>query len=113
MPRQIGWAASMEMLLLARTVDAPRAFGLGLLNAVVPQDQLIATARDWAAEICLNAPLAVQATKRSATLGLAAGSLAEAFRIEDECARDLMRTEDAREGARAFLEKRQPDWKSR
>jgi enoyl-CoA hydratase len=113
MPRQMGWAASMEMLLLARMVDAGRALNLGLLNAVVPPDELLATARQWAAEICLNAPLAVQATKRSASLGLAAGSLAEAFRIEDECARDLMRTEDAREGAQAFLEKRPPEWKGR
>jgi len=113
MPRQIGWAASMEILLTARPIDAERALRLGLLNDVVPHDTLLDTARLWAAEICRNAPLAVQATKKSAALGLAAGSLAEAFRIEDACAKDLLGTEDAQEGPRAFLEKRPPAWKGR
>ncbi|MCF8709430.1 enoyl-CoA hydratase/isomerase family protein [Rhizorhapis sp. SPR117] len=110
MPRQMGWAASMEMLLTARPIDAERALRLGLINEVVPHDELIETARRWAAEICRNSPMAVQATKRSAVLGLAAGSLAEAFAIEDACADELLGTQDAQEGARAYLEKRPPIW---
>ena len=113
MPRQMGWAASMEMLLLARPIDAERALRLGLINEVVPGEQLMDIAFQWARQICMNAPLAVQATKKSAAMGLAAGTLAEAFRIEDNCANALLGTQDAQEGARAFLEKRPPVWKGR
>jgi len=67
----------------------------------------------WAREIAKNAPLAVQATKKSALLGFRAGSLDEAYRIEDACSDDVFRTEDAQEGANAFLEKREPVWKAR
>ena len=113
MPRQMGWAASMEMLLTARIVDAGRAMRLGLLNEVVPRESLLDTAFEWANEICKNAPLAVQATKKSALLSLSAASLEQAFEFEDECANSLLGTRDAQEGPLAFLEKRPPVWQGR
>jgi len=113
LPRQLAWPAAMELLLVAGRVSADRALRLGLVNDVVAPDALMETARRWALEIAENAPLAVQATKKSALLGLAAGSLAEAYRIEDACSDDVFRSEDAQEGARAFLEKRTPVWKGR
>jgi len=72
----------------------------------------MARAEEVAAKISENAPIAVQKIKETLTRtnGL---PLAEAFRIENECARHVMGTEDAREGPRAFMEKRKPNFKGR
>src|SRR5439155_8431015 len=110
LPRQIPWPAAMEFLLTAEPVSATRALELGLLNEIVPRHQLLDRARDWAARITENAPLAVAATKESAVRGMAAGSLDEALRIEARISRRVLDTNDAREGPRAFSEKRAPHW---
>ncbi|GMU79769.1 MAG: putative enoyl-CoA hydratase [Acidimicrobiia bacterium] len=70
LPRQIPWAQAMEFLLCADLIPAQRAFEMGLLNAVVPREELLDTAYAFARRITENAPLAVQATKRSALQGL-------------------------------------------
>jgi enoyl-CoA hydratase len=70
LPRQVPWAQAMEFLLCADLIPAERAFEMGLLNAVVPKDQLLDKAREYAERIVANAPLAVQATKQSALQGL-------------------------------------------
>src|SRR4029078_9007783 len=70
LPRQIPWAQAMEFLLCADLVPAQRALEMGLLNAVVPKDQLLDKAREYAQRMIANAPLAVQATKQSALEGL-------------------------------------------
>src|SRR5680860_1135137 len=70
LPRQIPWAVAMEFLLCADLIPASRAYEMGLLNAVVPGDELLDAARGYAARIVANAPLAVQATKQSALGGL-------------------------------------------
>jgi enoyl-CoA hydratase len=113
MPRQLSWTASMELLLLAGHISAQRALQLQLINQIVPQDKLMDTAMAWAREVIKNAPLSVQNTKKSAFLGLSAGSLTEAYRIEDAIGELVCATEDAQEGTRAFLEKREPVWKGR
>jgi enoyl-CoA hydratase len=100
----------MEFLLTAEPLPATRALELGLINEIVPRHQLVARAQDWAARIAANAPLAIAATKESALRGLAAGSLEEAFRIEGRLSRAVLGTDDAREGPRAFTEKRAPRW---
>ena len=66
LPRQIPWPAAMEFLLTAEPIPATRALELGLLNEIVPRHQLVDRARDWAARITANAPLAIAATKESA-----------------------------------------------
>ncbi|GAA4491735.1 enoyl-CoA hydratase/isomerase family protein [Rhodococcus olei] len=111
LPRQLTWPAAMELLLLANRVDAERAETLGLVNLVVPPEDLMDTARRIAQEITRSAPLAIQGTKKSALLGLQAGSLAEAFAIEDQVYGEVFATRDATEGTAAFLEKREPTWK--
>jgi enoyl-CoA hydratase len=70
LPRQIPWAQAMEFLLCADLIPAQRALEMGLLNAVVPKEQLLDTAREYAQRMIANAPLAVQATKQSALQGL-------------------------------------------
>jgi enoyl-CoA hydratase len=110
LPRQIPWAAAMEFLLTAEPVPATRAQEMGLLNEIVPRAQLLDRAYEWAARITENAPLAVAATKESALRGLAAESLGEAMTIEARLSARVLASNDAREGPRAFTEKRAPVW---
>jgi enoyl-CoA hydratase len=70
LPRQIPWAQAMEFLLCADLIPAERALQMGVLNAVVPKEQLLDKAREYAQRMIANAPLAVQATKQSALQGL-------------------------------------------
>jgi enoyl-CoA hydratase len=112
LPRQIGWAHAMEMLLVADRIDAARALELGLVNAVVDPEDLLDTAMDWARRIAANAPRAVQATKRSALTGFRL-TLAEAFALEESIGAQNFLTEDAAEGSLAFVEKRPPVWRGR
>ncbi|MDM7957619.1 crotonase/enoyl-CoA hydratase family protein [Blastomonas sp.] len=109
LPRKI----AMELLLTGDTFDATRALALGLVNAVVPPGDLIDTALSLAQRIAANAPLSVQATKRIA-LGIKEGAIAnEAARwaMNQHESALVMRSQDAREGPRAFAEKREPQWK--
>jgi enoyl-CoA hydratase len=112
LPRQIPFANAMEFLLCADIIDAQRAYDMGLLNAVVPEEQLLDRAFDYAARIVKNAPLAVRATKRSVLEGLKM-DLRGAYRNEAAISREVFATEDAKEGPRAFAEKREPQWSGR
>ena len=112
LPRQVPFAHAMEMLLCADLIPAQRALEMGLLNAVVPREQLLDKARRYAGRITTNAPLAVQATKQSVLEGLAM-SLPEAYANESRISGWIFQTEDAREGPRAFSEKRPPTWRGR
>jgi enoyl-CoA hydratase len=112
LPRQIPYALAMELLLTADMVDAQRALTMGLLNQIVPADQLMATAYDYAERIAANAPLAVSATKQSAVEGLTL-DLNSAYDNETRHSDRIFATEDAKEGPRAFAEKRAPIWHGR
>ncbi len=113
LPRQIAFPHAMEILLTADRVPAARAYEMGLLNELVPRERLVERAFEWARRITKNAPLAVQATKESVLRGLAAADLDEAYKVEQELASKVFKTEDAKEGPRAFAEKRTPTWKGR
>jgi len=112
LPRQLAFPAAMEFLLTAERFPAERALELGLLNEIVPEEQLVDRAFQWAERINANAPLAVQATKESVMRGLAL-ELNEAYKLESEIASKVFQSEDAKEGPRAFAEKREPDWRGR
>lgn len=109
--RQLPYAIAMEMLLLGRRLSAAEALAYGLVNKVVPQAELMATAEDFARRLCENGPLAVWATKelaiRSQSLPLEQG-----LRLEESFQEFLRTTEDAKEGPRAFAEKRKPSYKA-
>jgi len=95
------------MLLLGETFTAEEALSMGLLNAVVAKDDLLPTARRFAHRIAENGPLAVAKIKEG-VLRSSGLSLPDALRIEDEVSGAVMRSKDAREGPRAFKEKRKP-----
>lgn len=110
--RQLSWCHAMELLLLAERIPARRALDMGLVNAVVPRDQVMAQARAWAETICLNGPLAVRACKESAKKSTFL-DLKSALALEMEYSARVFMSEDAREGVAAFKEKRPPQWKGR
>src|SRR5262245_8271100 len=93
LPRQIPWPQAMEFLLCADLIPAQRAFEMGLLNAVVPREQLLDTAYEFARRMTANAPLAVQATKQSALQGLYSDEL-QITRVREaaKSLRDVMET---------------------
>ncbi|MGN6466949.1 MAG: enoyl-CoA hydratase/isomerase family protein [Rhizobiaceae bacterium] len=107
---QLPYAIGMEMLLTGEAIDAETAARWGLINRVVPMEGLMGAAREMAAKIAANAPLAVQAAKelavRAREMPLSAG-----LRLEQIANRMLQFTEDAVEGPKAFAEKRPPAFK--
>ncbi len=108
--RQIGYAIAAEMLLAGDDLPARRAYELGLVNHVVPDGQALAKAMEIAQRIAANGPLAVKgilATLRETE----AMPEAQAFEIEQRHGMQVMTSQDAAEGPRAFLEKRKPLFK--
>jgi enoyl-CoA hydratase/carnithine racemase len=125
----IGLVSGREMVRLARVLplniamrvaltgrhermSAQRAYELGMVSEIVPHERLLARAREIATLVNRNAPLAVRGTRLAIRKGLdlplhEAEILAETFRER------VLRTDDSKEGPRAFVEKRAPDWKCR
>ena len=112
LPRFIPRAKAAEIVLMGQQIDAQEAYRIGLVNKVVPIDQLMLTARQWAGIICEAGPLQVRATKEAMIRGYSM-PLEEALQLEKEFATHIRSTEDFMEGARAFAEKRKPNWKGR
>ncbi len=112
LPRQIGLKPAMGYMLTGRHMSASRAYELGLVNDVVPADELRSTVEGYVTDILRCAPLAVRATKQASMRGLDL-PLAQAFYTPYEAETKRRRSGDALEGPRAFAEKRTPDWKGR
>ena len=112
LPRLVGWQKACEVVLLARKLDAAEIERLGLANTVVPHDELMGRAREWAAELAANPPLAVRAAKRTMRLGLDSTFEANAHHVMAELIQ-LMTTEDFVEGVQSFLEKRPSRYEGR
>jgi enoyl-CoA hydratase len=110
--RQIPHCRAMEMLLTGDHYTADEALTMGLINRVVADGEALAEARRVAARIAANGPLAVRAVKRSV---METESLpeAEALKVELEIGLQVFASQDAREGPRAFAEKRAPEFKGR
>ena len=105
LPRLCGWGNGMRWLLSGGTFDAAEALRIGLVQEVVEPARLLDRAREIAAEVAAQAPLAVQACLRSARLAQEQGDRAAVTEFEKEV-RALMATEDAAEGLMSFIERR-------
>jgi E-phenylitaconyl-CoA hydratase len=112
LPRVISWAKAAELLLTGKPVDAQEAYRIGLVNKVVPRDQLMSAAKEYADNICQAGPLGVRAAKQAMLRGYSL-PLEDGLRLEGSFFDYLLTTEDYEEGTSAFIEKRKPDFKGR
>ena len=113
LPRQIGAKRALGMILTGRHVGAEEGKELGFVNAVVPHEQLMEEARDWAKQICQCAPLSIRASKDVVYRSLSSASLEDSMRASYDSVRTMVKSEDFIEGPRAFAEKRPPNWQGR
>jgi E-phenylitaconyl-CoA hydratase len=112
LPKTIPLSAAMELLLTGERISAQEAHRLGIVSRVVPAAELMPTVHQLAAKICANGPLAVRVTKELAWRGLEM-SIDDALRLYTAVGALVRASDDAREGPRAFAEKRQPQFKGR
>ncbi|MEJ2131356.1 MAG: enoyl-CoA hydratase-related protein, partial [Gammaproteobacteria bacterium] len=110
--RQMGLKQAMGYMLTGRHMSAQRAYEVGLVNQVVPLGELDEAVDAWVEDIVRCAPLSVRATKECAMKGLD-NPLPEAFFADYEWEKKRRESEAAREGPRAFAEKREPHWQGR
>jgi enoyl-CoA hydratase len=112
LPRQIPYTVAADLLLTGRHISAAQALEIGLIGHVVPDGQALATALEIADQIAANGPVAVRAILRTIreTEGMAE---ADAFKLEAQIGMAVFRSEDAKEGPRAFTEKRRPQFRDR
>jgi enoyl-CoA hydratase len=110
--RQIPYTMAADLLLTGRHVTAAEALSIGLIGHVVPDGQALETALSIAETIAANGPVAVRAILRviRETEGMAEN---EAFKLEAQAGMAVFASEDAREGPRAFAEKRRPEFRDR
>jgi enoyl-CoA hydratase len=112
LPRRMPYAIALELLLTGEPLTAPRAAEVGLVNRVTAEGGALDGALQLAATIAQNGPLAIAATKAVAR-GSGDWSFAEGWQQQAELIAPVFASEDAREGATAFAEKRAPVWKGR
>jgi len=112
LPKRIPYHAAMELALTGEFIDGARAHQLGLVNRATEPGKALDTALELAEQIAQNAPLALKASKQIVSQAQNWDEQ-EAWRRQDEISAPVMSSEDAREGATAFAEKRAPEWRGR
>ena len=112
LPRAIPAAKAAELLFFGHSIDAQEAYRIGLVNKVVPLDELLPAAEEWAQRLCEIPPLAVRAAKEAMTKGVEM-NLEDGLRLETKLIDFLFTTEDHKEARQAFIEKRKPELKGR
>jgi enoyl-CoA hydratase len=112
LPRQIPYCRAMELLLIGDRVDAAAALAMGLVNEVVEDGPVLDRAMEVAERLCRNGPFAVRKIKESVVRGLGL-SMEQAFAQELKLGAEVFASEDAVEGPRSFVEKREPNFTGR
>ena len=107
--RLLGPGRAKMLICSGEIIDADEAFRLGLVERVVPDDQLTAESMKLAKKIAARSPMAVRAAKQAIDEGLQVG-LKDGLKIERDCLEMLTREGEMQEGAKAFLEKRKPNF---
>jgi enoyl-CoA hydratase/carnithine racemase len=110
--RSVGRKRALELLYFGELIHAEEALAMGLVNRVVPSDDLETETRDWAAKLAQKSPVALQLSKK-AFYAAADLDYYKAFEYMNEAFARLCTAEDAEEGINAFMEKRVPVWKER
>jgi enoyl-CoA hydratase/carnithine racemase len=111
--RYIPFGIAMEMVMFGERISAQRAYEVGLVNRLVPEGAALESAIEWAEKLGENGPLAVRAMKQLLYEGGLGMPLDEGLRLEARRYSEIMETEDAKEGPRAFAEKRKAEFKGR
>jgi enoyl-CoA hydratase len=112
MARLVGIAKALEICMSGELVDAREAYRIGLVNRLVPYEELIPAGEQMANSFIKSAPLAVRYIKEAIYKGSEL-SLEQGLRLESDLAAMVLTTEDSKEGPRAFVEKRAPVWKGK
>ena len=112
LPRLVGKGLAMELLLTGKMIDAQEAYRIGLVNKVVPAEELMQAAEEMANEIIANGPIAVQLVKDAVYIGTEL-PLEAAIEYGHKNVVTSIATEDAKEGLTAFIEKRSPRWQGK
>ena len=112
LPRLVGRGQALEMILTAEPIDAHEAYRIGLINKVVPEGEVMAEAGNLASMIISGGPIAARYAKEAVAKGLDL-TLEQGLRLEADLYFLIQTTEDRMEGIRAFLEKRQPEYRGR
>ena len=112
LPKFLPMTAVLELVLTAKPITAQRAYDIGFVNRVVPKAQLMDAAKELARQITDNAPLPIRFFKELAYRGLDMSEPALAA-LTRQMYDQILRTEDSKEGPRAFAEKRKPQWQGR
>ena len=110
LPRLIPFSIAAEMVIMGKRITAQEALEIHLVHQVVPQQELMATAKERAEKICESAPLAVAAVKEAMIRGYSM-TLEEGLQLETELGRSVLASKDFAEGRKAFMEKRKPEYK--
>ena len=110
LPRFVPRAIAAEILLTGESINAQEAYRIGLVNMVVPPDQLMPAAKQIAETICKKGPLGIRAAKEAMIRGYSM-TLEEGLQLETELGRSVMVSKDFAEGRKAFMEKRTPEYK--
>ena len=111
LPRIVGKSKAFEMMYTGDILSAKEAEQIGLVSRVVPDGELMKAARELAVKIAKKSPLALEMTKRATIKGIAETDFEAQMRLEALCQTVASRSEDAQEAMRAFLEKREPQFK--